>query len=169
MNNMLDENIIEIIKKIELKYNIAVDNNTVTAVRYIVFKDEKTCSLTLGNNTFLRTKRMKETYRLYIKKSVFDELSISPFVEIKELLSEPDFITLNFTEKSDEYYDIVEYCVNSAVKYFQPLNVFMCCSLYNACSDKKKCIHRDRLYAKGCWYRKNLEKGKIFYGKNKNC
>lgn len=45
---------------------------------------------------------------------------------------------------------------------------FGCCSRYIACSDAKKCIHPDPIYAASCQYRKNLEKGCIFYGKNKN-
>lgn len=45
---------------------------------------------------------------------------------------------------------------------------FGCCDLYTQCSDKKKCLHEDLLYATSCMYRKNLEGGKIFYGENKN-
>lgn len=42
---------------------------------------------------------------------------------------------------------------------------FGCCSSYLECSDAKECIRID-LRAKACIYRKNLESGKIFYGKN---
>jgi hypothetical protein len=45
---------------------------------------------------------------------------------------------------------------------------FGCCHRYILCSDEKKCIHFDYLFALGCMYRKNLELGKIFYGKNRN-
>lgn len=45
---------------------------------------------------------------------------------------------------------------------------FGCCSKYLECSDAKKCIHDDKLYSTSCMYRKNLESGKIFYGKNQN-
>ena len=45
---------------------------------------------------------------------------------------------------------------------------FACCGLYEKCSDEKKCIHKDLQYAKACQYRKNLESGRIFYGKNRN-
>lgn len=44
---------------------------------------------------------------------------------------------------------------------------FACCNSYVACSDAKHCIHEhDREY-NGCYYRTNLENGRIFYGKNK--
>ncbi|WHH58292.1 hypothetical protein [Petroclostridium sp. X23] len=41
-----------------------------------------------------------------------------------------------------------------------------CCSSYVECSDALRCIHEaDPEYA-GCSYRKNLERGRVFYGKN---
>ncbi len=46
---------------------------------------------------------------------------------------------------------------------------FGCCSRYEQCSDERKCINPDQFMALACVYRKNLENGKIFYGKNKNC
>lgn len=45
---------------------------------------------------------------------------------------------------------------------------FGCCSRFMECSDAKKCIHSDALFAAACIYRRNLEDGKIFYGKNRN-
>lgn len=42
---------------------------------------------------------------------------------------------------------------------------FGCCSRYNECSDALKCLHPDLMYATACSYRKNLENGKVFYGK----
>ena len=54
------------------------------------------------------------------------------------------------------------------LKHFNPSNTFSCCSKYTECSDALKCIHENSMYARGCEYRKNLENGKIFYGKNKN-
>lgn len=47
-------------------------------------------------------------------------------------------------------------------------SMMACCNDFNRCSDARECLHKyDADYA-GCWYRKNLEKGRIFYGKNKN-
>lgn len=47
-------------------------------------------------------------------------------------------------------------------------NTFGCCAKYVECSNKRQCVHDDQLYATSCMYRKNLENGRIFYGKNKN-
>ncbi|MBP0989755.1 MAG: hypothetical protein J5874_01055, partial [Oscillospiraceae bacterium] len=43
-----------------------------------------------------------------------------------------------------------------------------CCGKYNECSDAGTCVHDDLIYAGCCMYRKNLEAGKIFYGKKRN-
>lgn len=43
---------------------------------------------------------------------------------------------------------------------------FGCCSRYSDCSDAKACLIPDRDYSKYCIYRKSLEQGHIFYGKN---
>lgn len=53
---------------------------------------------------------------------------------------------------------------------FLTLNVeeFGCCNDFIACSDARMCLHQDDRFYNGCYYRKNLEAGRIFYGKNKN-
>lgn len=45
---------------------------------------------------------------------------------------------------------------------------FGCCHDFIQCSDARKCLHLGDPWFKGCYYRKNLETGRIFYGKNKN-
>ena len=44
---------------------------------------------------------------------------------------------------------------------------FGCCSRYMQCSDEKKCVNPNYMMSLGCAYKKNLEEGRIFYGKNK--
>ena len=60
--------------------------------------------------------------------------------------------------------NILEY----ALQHYEPSDRFGCCSKFVACSDAEKCLHANNFYARCCWYRKNLEAGRIFYGKNKN-
>ncbi len=57
---------------------------------------------------------------------------------------------------------IYTYCRNNVNTEFD------CCSRYEQCSDAKTCIHPDKQRALLCGYRKKLEKGIIFYGKNRN-
>ncbi len=45
---------------------------------------------------------------------------------------------------------------------------FGCCHRYEQCSDAKRCIHPEALVSLACSYRRNLEQGRIFYGKNRN-
>ena len=45
---------------------------------------------------------------------------------------------------------------------------FGCCSRFIDCSDAGHCLMPDKKLAIECAYRKNLEDGRIFYGKNKN-
>lgn len=46
--------------------------------------------------------------------------------------------------------------------------VFGCCNDFIRCSDARECLHKDNVSYMGCYYRKNLESGHIFYGTNKN-
>lgn len=43
-----------------------------------------------------------------------------------------------------------------------------CCDMFIMCSDALSCLKSDDPHYNGCLYRKNLEAGRIFYGKNKN-
>ena len=43
-----------------------------------------------------------------------------------------------------------------------------CCHRYVECSDARQCQHPDYLTSLACAYKKNLDEGRIFYGKNKN-
>lgn len=46
---------------------------------------------------------------------------------------------------------------------------FACCNDFIRCSDAKACLYPKDRFCLRCHYRKNLEQGRIFYGKNKNC
>lgn len=47
-------------------------------------------------------------------------------------------------------------------------DAFGCCSRFRSCSDAKRCLISHLDYSAHCSYRKNLENGAIFYGKNAN-
>lgn len=47
-------------------------------------------------------------------------------------------------------------------------NIFGCCSDFIRCSDMMVCLRKGNPDYNGCLYRKNLEAGRIFYGKNRN-
>ncbi|WP_026395331.1 hypothetical protein [Acetobacterium malicum] len=73
-----------------------------------------------------------------------------------------DFESLNhFKDSFSELYLFFEsdYSDNSE---------FGCCHLYNECSDEKKCIQQNVTFSNRCYYKKNLNDGRIFYGENRN-
>lgn len=57
--------------------------------------------------------------------------------------------------------------IHETLKTLFSFPAFGCCAFYEKCSDAKKCLHQDPFYSYACVYRKNLEAGKIFYGKNR--
>lgn len=48
------------------------------------------------------------------------------------------------------------------------VETFGCCNNYLECSNAMHCIYFDLIFATACQYKKNLDAGKIFYGKNCN-
>ena len=76
-------------------------------------------------------------------------------------------ITLN---NFDEVLLLAKPMAEAAISILDELRgeLFGCCSRYLECSDQKQCVHPDRVVARDCAYKRNLESGKIFYGKNKN-
>lgn len=50
----------------------------------------------------------------------------------------------------------------------ETLETFGCCNSFVACSDAMRCLHDNDNYYRGCIYRKNMEAGRIYYGKNRN-
>lgn len=48
-------------------------------------------------------------------------------------------------------------------------DTFDCCDKFLECSNKKECVHADKLYATAsCQYKNKLREGIIFYGTNRN-
>ena len=121
----------------------------------------ETEALTIFKNTVfvVRGKRKKDTsFSFRFQKILFsvgadtrklsDGLRITPTALVELFQS---------TELAQILY---ETCLSDA-------DSFSCCSLYEQCSDAKKCIQTDPMFFGRCHYRENLKAGKIFYGKNK--
>ncbi len=74
-------------------------------------------------------------------------------------------IKIRFDQNSPNLTEYIKqnaiYCIEN---YESKSSRFGCCSLFNKCSDAKKCLHSNLLYSKACMYRSNLEKGNVFYG-----
>lgn len=59
--------------------------------------------------------------------------------------------------------ELMQECFNR-----QSVEAFGCCNDHVRCSDAGHCLHADDKFYLGCIYRKKLEAGCIFYGKNRN-
>lgn len=85
--------------------------------------------------------------------------------EVKKRKSEP-FIRVIVTPASANMYELFHDVVKDIVSRYVRRgsdNTFGCCHLYKECSEARKCLHENKLYARGCQYYYNLKAGKIFY------
>ena len=78
-------------------------------------------------------------------------------------------VAYRFPLNSENVVPYLYYILSTSIHNFRPSDRFGCCDLYKDCSDALRCLHPNNFYARCCWYRQNLEAGKVFYGKNKNC
>ena len=95
----------------------------------------------------------------------------SRFPNVPLVKKKSDSLTrANIASDSDELKDFFHFIVKAVLdKYFtEGSDAFGCCSRYEACSDAKKCLHENKLYARNCIYGAHLADGRIFYGKNRN-
>ncbi|MEG1564964.1 MAG: hypothetical protein RR365_14765 [Bacteroides sp.] len=103
----------------------------------------------------------------YIEIPIESREYVSMGVKPSVIKSDKDFIRLPLTTTEDaERYTHTLCCVLICLIQSIPKD-FSCCSRYEQCSNAKKCIHPDRELAKGCYYKKVLKNGSIFYGDNK--
>lgn len=85
--------------------------------------------------------------------------------EIKKRNSE-DFLRVIVAPESpflsELFLAVTKFCVSRYLRGGGD-NSFGCCHLYKECSAAKKCLHENKLYARGCQYYYNLKAGRIFY------
>lgn len=86
----------------------------------------------------------------------------------QQMKSDPKYIRIIVDSKHpvESYSEFLTMLVGESVDRYP--HEWGCCSRYEACSDAKTCIHPDKTFALGCSYRKALNSGRIFYGKNRN-
>lgn len=102
--------------------------------------------------------------RIYIgKKKKYLELP-----DIKKPIKRKKLVKIDLADLREipDYYDMIadvcQYRLDGALKEFS------CCSQYMACSDAKICTNANKPEALGCYYRRVLHSGRIFYGINRN-
>lgn len=122
-----------------------------------------------GKNSVVLNIQMEDNLELLIRKHQFDSLKLPTTANIKNIPSDTTFthVIFDLTDANIIPYirENILYCLSH---YSSKARTFGCCSKFTACSDAKKCLHENKLYSTACSYRRNLEAGRIFYGKNKN-
>lgn len=121
-----------------------------------------------GNSAEIQIEeKPKSGARFGVKKlyrKTLDELNIS----FKDLKSS-NYLYVSIASPDDVYLYKELFC-NIYDDMFLKLSAdsFYCCSRYMECSDKKQCVNPSKKLSRACRYRKNLEQGIIFFGKNRN-
>lgn len=103
----------------------------------------------------------------------------SSYIEIKPKY-EKNFSSFEIMRPSNNWSRVKISGINDVLSSVKPLGIvyieelselggepFGCCHRYTACSDALKCLHPNFLTSLACAYKKNLEAGRIFYGRNK--
>lgn len=158
---MYTDRLKEIIANVEKDYNISRDGASAFTIKTLA--DNKTKSVYLGSNFALRIKCMKLVYRLTISNKLVDDYDSLHCVKYKENAIDRT-IDIDYPHDTlDELYTYADIALRYTATNYMPSNLFGCCSKYIECSKAKKCLHDDLLYSKGCWYRLNIEKGKILF------
>lgn len=105
---------------------------------------------------------------LLIRNDQYESIAFPNSADIKPLKSDKAFKHIIFKSFSKDLFNYINENILYCLKHYESSSSFGCCSHFIECSDHKSCVHKNKLYAKGCLYRSHLDNGKIFYGKNKN-
>lgn len=145
-------------------------HNTATPANILIFKADgaQYSSLYLGNENNLVCRISLRGKKGYVAIPIKYEQMISPNIKTSRLKSDPYYVRLPLTEGAliVAYAPLLAAILDDMIDML-PVD-FGCCSRYEACSDAGKCINPDQELSTHCYYKRNLRKGKIFYGRNKN-
>ncbi|MDD4565470.1 MAG: hypothetical protein PHE79_08390 [Eubacteriales bacterium] len=120
------------------------------------------------NGTLVMNIQQKSGIELLIRNEQFNIIPLPKEAKQKVLKSDQNFKHVIFEESMESLYRYIKANVIYSIENYVSNSSFGCCSKFKKCSDEKKCLHENKLYSTGCYYRRNLEVGKIFYGQNRN-
>lgn len=119
-------------------------------------------------------KKLDNRFEVLVKDSSTDFVGAIPGMKDAGSVKNTYFHKFTFEQSQlnkvlDDWLEYLERLVEYELKtYVSKATRFACCSHFIECSDAKKCVHTNKLYACACYYKANLDAGKIFYGKNRN-
>ena len=126
------------------------------------------------NIKIVELKTKANRFEVLVRDTSTDFVGMIPGMKDSGPVSKTYFRKFTFDESQlckvlDGWLDYIEKLVEYELRtYVSKATRFACCSHFVECSDAKKCVHKNKLYACACFYKANLDAGKIFYGKNKN-
>jgi len=134
----------------------------------ITFNENKTYSV-VKFRSFLAFRLHLRGKKYYIAVPTIVSKELSANNDWYQIKSEPSFIRIPLYSVAIDkalFSDILLPILLSTIDRCQ--KEFDCCSRYLDCSNAKMCIHPDPSFAIKCGYKKTLESGTIFFGKNRN-
>ena len=144
--------------------------NATTPADMLIFKADgaQYSSLYLGSENNLVCRISIRGRQSYAAIPIKYEQMIPADIDSSHLKSDPYYVRLPLTnaESIVGYAPLLSVILNDMIDAL-PTD-FGCCSRYEACSDAGKCVNPDQELSTRCYYKRNLHRGKIFYGINKN-
>lgn len=109
----------------------------------------------------------KTGQHIVIPTDVAEDMNFDKY-DYKRMKDGDVHIRVNEYEVAEELRDEILIGIMDSLKESVAVEPFGCCNSFIQCSDQLECLHKGKKSYLGCHYRKNLESGRIFYGKNKN-
>lgn len=188
-SNPFQEKILSILAKIIVEKELPSqalrlrENKNINADSYSILIVEPPYPLSSeykgGSQSTMKILSNNNGYNINIHKNVFDNIQCPDNINFKIINEKkekpkkkniiPPHVIVSFPTDSADFYNYVEAIILYKLAHYRTKSsTFSCCSKFHQCSDEKKCVHENKLYSTACTYRKNLENGRIFYGKNRN-
>ena len=150
---------------LRLEKNYSKDGKLITSYSICIFEpdypDGKFTGTRSGNVVNLKEKN--NVIEFIVSNSQFEMVDSPVTADIRTLKSDKMNKHILFSLMDKHYIDYISSCVNYALENYNSKNgTFGCCARYKKCSEAGKCLHDNLLYATGCQYRKNLEKGNAY-------
>lgn len=136
-------------------------------------KDKSVSFCFCGQKAFDVDKMIKkQAFAMCVKNDLFKLLTDIPVSHTIDNIKSLSYYTRILVNDSYSLKSLIDYIFSLLEDYVDSHYIsdsaFDCCHRYMECSDAHRCTCPDRLYAKGCTYKAKLEKGIIFFGKNRN-
>jgi len=150
-----------------LKYKEILSLNQLDNESIVLSKNISDYSVKFKSSIIFKVKEGKNDY-ICVKKNFQGDVFARYSRDICRISASFVFIPFCAINNFDENFSDLLLIITQKILGNYNNDEFGCCHRYIDCSDAKKCVHPNKLESLGCMYKRNLEKGLIFYGRNKN-